>query len=121
MRSEFFRFLLAGSLNTLVTYLLFFFLLSFLNYLPAYTISYLSGILFSYFLNVLFVFKYRLSVTTILKFPFVYVVQYVIGASILWVLVGKAAISPAIAMIGVIIVTIPVTFIISRFVLSKCN
>lgn len=121
MRSEFFRFMLVGALNTFVSYLLFLALLNFLNYLLAYTISYCSGIMLSYFMNVLFVFKYRLSVTTFLKFPFVYGVQYAIGATTLWILASEADISPEIAIIGVIIVTIPVTFITSRFVLSKGN
>ncbi len=115
---EFFRFLLAGAINTLLSYLLYLSLLTFLSYMSAYTIAYCAGILISYFFNVLFVFKYRLSVTSFLKFPIVYVLQYVIGASTLWVLVGKVAISPVIAMIGVLIITIPVTFLTSRLILT---
>ena len=117
--TEFFRFLLVGTLNTFISYLLYLVLLTFLSYLPAYTITYCAGIILSYFLNVLFVFKYRLSITSFLKFPIVYAIQYLIGVSMLWALVGKAAMSPEVAMIGVIVVTIPITFLTSRFILSK--
>jgi putative flippase GtrA len=119
--TEFFRFLLVGTLNTFLSYLLYLVLLSFLSYLPAYTITYLVGIILSYFLNVLFVFKYRLSITTFFKYPIVYIIQYLIGVSMLWALVDNVAMSPEFAMISVIVVTIPITFITSRFILSKFN
>lgn len=119
IRSEFSRFLLAGAANTLLTYLLYIFLLEFLAYLLAYSITYCAGIVLSYFLNAHFVFKQQLSFTSFMKFPLVYVIQYCLGTAILWLLVDQAAISPAIAMIGVIVATIPATFIASRFLLSK--
>lgn len=116
---EFARFLLAGATNTLLSYLLYLFLLEFLAYLLAYSIAYCVGIALSYFLNVYFVFKKRASLASFIRFPAVYAVQYGLGAGILWLLVDRAGIAPAMAMIGVIVVTIPVTFLASRFVLAK--
>lgn len=118
MRLEFARFLLVGATNTLLSYLLYLLLLTFLAYLPAYSIAYCAGILISYFMNVRFVFKKRVSLASFLKFPIIYALQYTLGIMVLWLLVGKAGISPALAMIGAIIVTIPVTFMASRFVLK---
>lgn len=48
----------------------------------------------------------------------VYIVQYALGATILWLLGGQFGVSLELAMIGVIIVTIPVTFLVSHFVLK---
>ncbi|MDD5300775.1 MAG: GtrA family protein [Gallionella sp.] len=119
IQGEFVRFLLAGALNTLLTYLLYLSLLEFFAYLLAYSITYCIGIALSYFLNVYFVFKRRISLASFIKFPVVYIIQYCLGAGILWLLVDMAGMAPAIAMIGVIVVTIPVTFLASRFVLAK--
>lgn len=119
IQGEFARFLLAGATNTLLSYLLYLLLLEFLAYLLAYSIAYCIGIALSYFLNIYFVFKQRASLTSFVKFPIVYVVQYGLGAGMLWLLVDRAGMAPAIAMLGVIVVTIPVTFLASRFVLAK--
>ena len=117
--SEFFRFLLTGLFNTLVTYVAYLLLLPFLPYLYAYTIAYCVAVLNSYFMSVFFVFREKVSLRSFLKFPFVYAAQYFLGASILWLLVGKLGLSPAWAMVVVIIVTVPITFLASRFVLKK--
>jgi len=119
MGGEFTRFLLVGATNTLLSYLLYLLLLEFFAYLLAYSIAYCIGIAISYLLNVYFVFNKRPSVASFVKFPIVYIVQYGLGAGMLWLLVDRAGMSPVIAMIGVIIVTIPVTFLASRFVLAK--
>ena len=119
MRHEFVRFLLVGVTNTVFGYLLYLLLLTFMAYLPAYSIAYCAGIVLSYFMNVYFVFKKRVSLVSFLKFPIVYVLQYALGIIVLWLLVGKAGISPPLAMLGVIITTIPVTFVTSRFVLKN--
>lgn len=116
---EFARFLLVGATNTLLSYLLYLLLLKFIAYILAYSIAYCAGIAFSYFLNVHFVFKQRVSLAGFIKFPAVYVIQYCLGIGMLWLLVDRAEIAPAIAMIGVIVVTIPVTFLASRLVLVK--
>lgn len=119
LNSEFFRFLLVGVSNTLVAYVVFLLLLPFLPYIYAYTLSYCTGVLNSYFMNVLFVFKERMSLRNFIKFPLVYVVQYLLGVSILWLLVGQIGVSPVWAMVVVVIVTVPITFLASRFALKR--
>lgn len=121
MRHEFFRFLLVGAANTVLSYLLYLLLLTFLAYLPAYSIAYCAGIVLSYFLNVHFVFKKRISMSSFLKFPAVYVIQYLLGLFTLWLLVNQLGVSATLAMMAVIIVTIPVTFLFSRFILRGNN
>ncbi|MDO8811656.1 MAG: GtrA family protein [Gallionella sp.] len=117
--SEFFRFLLVGISNTSVAYVVFLLLLPFMTYIYAYTLSYCVAVVNSYFMNVFFVFRKKISLHSFLKFPLVYVAQYFLGASILWALVGQLGLPPAWAMAVVIIVTVPVTFLSSRFVLKK--
>lgn len=119
IHSEFFRFLMVGVSNTLVAYVVYLLLLPFLPYLYAYTLSYCVGVVNSYFMNVFFVFRKKVSLHSFLKFPFVYVVQYFLGASILWLLVGQLGIGPVWAYAVVIIVTVPITYLASRFVLKR--
>ncbi|HXU93892.1 MAG TPA: GtrA family protein [Gallionella sp.] len=119
LRGEFFRFLLVGGANTVSSYLLYLLLLGFFPYLIAYSLAYCIGIVISYFLNVRFVFRQRVSLQSFLAFPVVYLIQYGLGALVLWLLVDNAGVSPALAMAGVIAATIPVTFLTSRFVLRR--
>ncbi len=119
MRAEFTRFLLVGATNTLFSYVLYLLLLLVVPYWPAYTLSYGAGIVLSYFLNVHFVFKKRVSLASFLKFPFVYLIQYSLGSLVLWLLVKHGGIDEKWAGALVSIVTIPVTFLASRFVLKR--
>jgi putative flippase GtrA len=119
IHSEFFRFLLVGATNTILAYVLYLLLLDFSTYLYAYSISYCIGVVVSYILNARFVFRKALSWHRFMQFPIVYVIQYSLGAAILWLLVGQAGISPELAMLGVVAGTIPVTFLASRFILKR--
>lgn len=102
-----------------MTYVVYLLLLPFLPYFYAYTLAYCVGVANSYFMNVFFVFRKKVSLHSFLKFPLVYVAQYFLGASILWLLVGKLGLAPAWAMAVVIIAIVPVTFLASRFVLKR--
>ena len=117
--SEFVRFVFAGLMNTGVTLLLFELLRRVMPYLAAYSITYVIGIGLSYWLNANFVFKIRKSVRNAIAFPLVYVVQYLVGALLLWALVGKLALHPAVAVIVVVASTLPLTFVLTRFVLRR--
>lgn len=118
IRAEFTRFLIVGATNTAFSYAVFLLLYLVMHYQMAYALSYAAGVVLSYFLNVHFVFKTRRSLASFLRFPFVYLLQYGVGALILWLLVGKG-IDPRVAMAGVIVITIPITFFASRFVLKR--
>lgn len=118
MRAEFARFLIVGATNTAFSYVVFLALYLVMHYQAAYALSYAAGIVLSYFLNVHFVFKTRRSLASFLKFPFVYLLQYGLGALVLGLLVRKG-VDPRLAMLGVIAITVPITFLASRFVLKR--
>lgn len=103
------RFLFVGGLNTIVGYGSFALLLFMnLNYLVANTISYIIGIIHSYFWNKKFTFKSKnKSPLELVKFIFVYIVNYLIGMIILYLLVDKLGINHYIAgMLNLIITTL---------------
>lgn len=117
--NEFLRFIFAGILNTGATYLIYLILLNRFYYGFAYTVSYLAGIIIMYFLNILFVFRTNGSVKKIMTFPLVYISQYFINYLILFTFVDFFSVEKKIAPIFVIIISMPITFILSRIILKE--
>lgn len=118
IKPQFARFLIAGSFNTGFTYLIYISLLYFFSYYTSYTITYVIGIFIAYFINTLFVFQQNLSLKKALQFPFVYLVQYILGIVILYVAVAELGINPLYAPLLVIIISIPITYVLSKFILK---
>jgi putative flippase GtrA len=117
--SEFARFLAAGAVNTGLTYAIYLLLLRGLPYLAAYTIAYLAGIVISYLLLTRFVFRAPRRWASAMRFPLVYVAQYLIGSAVLALLVEALGVTASIAAIVAIIASVPVTFALSRIVLRR--
>ena len=115
---EFLKYLFSGGFNTLATYVLYLLLLNIWSYNLAYSISYISGIFISYALNSLFVFKEKISFRTFIKYPIVYVVQYLISLILLNVLIEYVGFSNKIVPIITIVITIPITFLLSKLIIK---
>ena len=116
---EFARFLAAGVVNTGVSYAIYLLLLTILPYLAAYTIAYVAGIAISYLLLTRFVFRTDRRLVTAVRFPLVYIAQYLTGSAVIVLLVETLGVRASIAAIVAIIVSIPVTFVLSRIVLRS--
>jgi putative flippase GtrA len=111
---EFYRFIFWGGVNTLAGYLIYAFLLRLLPYLISYSIAFIVSIFISYFLNSRFVFRRELSLTKAMKYPLVYVTQYLLGTISLYLLVQILRVNKLVAPALVIPLTIPVTYFLSR-------
>lgn len=119
MKKEFGRFLVVGCLNTGFAYTLYFILNYWLHYQLAYALAYVAGIFFSYWLNTRWVFKTAMSWRSFFSFPFVYVFQYGLNAVLLHFLVERFEMSEWLSPLLVILFSIPVTFILMRFVFRR--
>lgn len=115
---EFGRFLLVGAINTALTYALYLLLLRAMGYLAAYSVAYVIGIVVSYFAVSRYVFRTRTTLAGFVKYPLVYVAQYLLGALVLWICVEWLAIRRELALLFSIAATVPVTFAISRLLLT---
>jgi putative flippase GtrA len=115
---QFSRFLISGGVNTGLTYLIYVGIVWFLPYTIAYTVTTILGIFLSYVLNALFVFRRKLSLSAALQYPIVYLAQYVVGLILLYLLVEKAGMSKFVAPLLIVVATVPVTFLLSRYVIS---
>lgn len=116
--SESVRFLIAGAINTVTSYVIYLALLHAIGYLPAYSAGYAAGVVVSYFLNTRFVFRTAPRLSSFVRFPLVYVAQYLLGGLLLWLGVDVLGIPRELALAFSIAVTVPFTFFASRFVLK---
>jgi putative flippase GtrA len=112
-----FRFLAGGGLNTIVTYALYLGINQILSYQISYLIAYVTGIVFSYCLNAIFVFRVQLSWKGLFTFPLVYIFQYVASAILLGAMVEFGSINAKIAPLFVLVIMIPVTYSLVKFTL----
>lgn len=113
---EVLRFLIGGVLNLAVGYGGYLLLLQWLHYEVAYAISYVVSIVVSYAFSALFVFRQPMRARSALRYPLVYLVQFLLGLVLLRVLIELMH-SPAwLAPLLVSVFTIPVTFVLSRMI-----
>jgi putative flippase GtrA len=115
---DFLHFIFWGGINTVAGYLIYVALLRFLPYLVAYSITYVIIVSMSYFLNSRFVFKQGLSLSKAAKYPLVYVTQYLLGIASLYLLVHVLQLNKLLAPALVVLITIPVTYSVSRRIVS---
>ncbi|WP_374707559.1 GtrA family protein [uncultured Deefgea sp.] len=118
-KRNFFVFVVGGIINTILTYLLYLVFILFLNYQLAYAVTYIAGIGFAYWFNCRYVFQRKVSFKTFIKFPLVYCVQYAVGALLMFFSVGFFNLSEVLAPIVTSVITIPLTFLLSKIVLAK--
>lgn len=119
IKRELLRFLVTGSINTLASWLVYLTLNKVMPYTLAYTGAYAFGTVFTYYLNTRWVFRVPMSWKTFLQFPSVYVVQYGLGVMLVWGLVETWPVLEPVAPLVVVLGTLPVTFLMSRFILKK--
>ena len=108
---------MSGLLSTLLRYGLYLLFYQFTSYQFAYFISYFISIIVLYFMN-LWVFKRSIALNSLLKFPFVYGLQYLIGAGSLELLVDLG-IPKVFAPILVVILLFPLTFLLNKLIFKR--
>lgn len=119
-KNSFIRFLFVGIFNVIFSYLIYLIALFIIKiYIFAYTISFIISVIVSYLLNSKVVFNVRLSKKNMLKFPIVYIVQFIFGFFGLTYIVEYLNIDSRFAPIMLLIVTIPLTYILSKIILTK--
>jgi putative flippase GtrA len=111
------RFVVAGALNTVATWALYLALLPFLDYVASYSVAYVAGIGLGYVLNARLVFRTPLSRRGLMRMPLVYLAQYLLGTTMLWVAVSHLGIDRRAALPISIAASVPVTFLLSRALL----
>lgn len=113
------KFVIGGGINTAFTFALYYGLQIVLPYQVAYALAFATGIVFSYWFNATIVFRTPVSWKGFFAFPLVYLAQYLLSAVLLSVFVERLDIPQGVAPLVVIVVTIPVTFVLTRWFLRR--
>lgn len=113
------KFVIGGGINTAFTFFLYFGLQVILPYQVAYALAFVTGIVFSYWFNARIVFNIPIRWKGFFAFPLVYLVQYLLSAMLLSVFVERLGIPQSVAPLVVIILTIPITFALTRWFLRR--
>lgn len=116
--SRFLRFVVMGGLNTAITYGIFLLCHLWLGHQASYAIAYVCGIVLSYFINATVVFRTAMSLRSFGLYPLVYLVQYGVGAIVLELAIRVLNVPTLLAPLLGIAASIPVTFVLARWVLS---
>lgn len=113
------KFVIGGGINTAFTFALYYGLQIVLPYQVAYALAFATGIVFSYWFNATIVFRTPVSWKGFFAFPLVYLAQYLLSAVLLSAFVERLDIPQGVAPLFVIVVTIPVTFVLTRWFLRR--
>lgn len=113
------KFIFSGVLNTCLTWGMYLALLQAVEYRTAYIVSFISGIAIALVLNSKFVFRTALTYRKAAGFVVAYGLQLIVGVLMLQLLVEHTSVSPSIAPICVMVLTVPLSFLMSRFALKQ--
>lgn len=114
--SQAFRFVVAGGINTVLTYALYLFLLPSTGYAIAYTISYAAGIGLALLLHARYVFNAAITPRSMVLYPLFYLGQYLLGLAVVSAAVKWFGIAPEYALAISIAINVPLMFMLSRWV-----
>lgn len=112
------RFILVRGACTVLSYGLYLLLLRWTRYEVAYIVAFVFGIVLAYVVNAIFVFREPMRRRSALQFPFVYLLQFAMTMAILRIAVEHLGVSETIALAIAIVISLPVTFLLSRWVLK---
>jgi putative flippase GtrA len=113
------RFLIAGAVNTGLTYILYLGLLFLMPYVWAYSLTYVAGIGLGYALNAYWVFKEAPSLRSATTYPVTYGINYLLGMAVLWLLVELMNMPKEIAPLVVVATSVPIMYLISKRIFKR--
>lgn len=117
---EIIKFIIVGGMNTLNYYIVYLILLKLidLNYLVSHVSGFMVSFIISYYLNCHFVYKVKPTRRKFIQFPLTQVVNMGMQTLLLYIFVQWLHISSVIAPFAGLIITIPITFVLSKYILK---
>ncbi|HCY6706475.1 TPA: flippase GtxA [Staphylococcus aureus] len=121
--AEILKFIIVGGINTLNYYVVYLLLLKLLHI--EYMISHITGLIvafvISYYLNCYFVYRVKPTWRKFISFPITQLVNVSLQTVLLYVFVSWLNLPAEIAPFAGLVITIPITFILSKWILKDSN
>ncbi|HFJ5194706.1 TPA: flippase GtxA [Staphylococcus aureus] len=121
--AEILKFIIVGGINTLNYYVVYLLLLKLLHieYMISHITGFLVAFLISYYLNCYFVYRVKPTWRKFISFPITQIVNVSLQTVLLYVFVSWLNLPAEIAPFAGLIITIPITFILSKWILKDSN
>ncbi|WP_457830851.1 flippase GtxA [Staphylococcus aureus] len=121
--AEILKFIIVGGINTLNYYVVYLLLLKLLHieYMVSHITGFLVAFVISYYLNCYFVYRVKPTWRKFISFPITQIVNVSLQTVLLYVFVSWLNLPAEIAPFAGLIITIPITFILSKWILKDSN
>ncbi|HHR7284356.1 TPA: flippase GtxA [Staphylococcus aureus] len=121
--AEILKFIIVGGINTLNYYVVYLLLLKLLHieYMISHITGFIVAFVISYYLNCYFVYRVKPTWRKFISFPITQLVNVSLQTVLLYVFVSWLNLPAEIAPFAGLIITIPITFILSKWILKESN
>ncbi|HFV7462614.1 TPA: flippase GtxA [Staphylococcus aureus] len=121
--AEILKFIIVGGINTLNYYVVYLLLLKLLHieYMISHITGFMVAFVISYYLNCYFVYRVKPTWRKFISFPITQIVNISLQTVLLYVFVSWLNLPAEIAPFAGLIITIPITFILSKWILKDSN
>ncbi|MBZ5292060.1 flippase GtxA [Staphylococcus aureus] len=123
MHAEILKFIIVGGINTLNYYVVYLLLLKLLHieYMISHITGFLVAFVISYYLNCYFVYRVKPTWRKFISFPITQIVNVSLQTVLLYVFVSWLNLPAEIAPFAGLVITIPITFVLSKWILKDSN
>lgn len=121
--AEILKFIIVGGINTLNYYVVYLLLLKLLHieYMISHITGFLVAFVISYYLNCYFVYRVKPTWRKFISFPITQIVNVSLQTVLLYVFVSWLNSPAEIAPFAGLVITIPITFVLSKWILKDSN
>ncbi|HCU8497491.1 TPA: flippase GtxA [Staphylococcus aureus] len=121
--AEILKFIIVGGINTLNYYVVYLLLLKLLHieYMISHITGFLVAFVISYYLNCYFVYRVKPTWRKFISFPITQIVNVSLQTVLLYVFVSRLNLPAEIAPFAGLVITIPITFVLSKWILKDSN
>lgn len=121
--AEILKFIIVGGINTLNYYVVYLLLLKLLHieYMISHITGFIVAFVISYYLNCYFVYRVKPTWRKFISFPITQIVNISLQTVLLYVFVSWLNLPAEIAPFAGLIITVPITFILSKWILKDSN